>query len=271
MITQQDAAGAWGSSYESAWTIRALNAFLKGTGGYTADFNFKATLNGLPMAEGKASGTSNLTPVIASAGMDKLNPTTPNALQINRGDGSSGSLYYRAALQVFQPVENTQPINKGIQISRAYYNPDCKSTCPPLHSVQLKQGGRVTVRLSLNLPHDAYYLMVNDFLPAGAEILDTSLKTSQQGQGSGLDVTVQYDPEDPFAHGWGWWLFDSPRIFDDHIQWSANFLPAGNYELTYTIIPMQAGQFRVLPAHAWQSYFPEVQGTSAGEIFEIKH
>ena len=102
------------------------------------------------------------------------------------------------------------------------------------------------------------------------EILDTSLKTSQQGQGSGMDVSVSYDPEDPYARGWGWWYFDTPRIFDDHIQWSANFLPAGSYELTYTLIPLQAGQFRVLPAHAWQTYFPEVQGTSAGEIFEIK-
>ena len=269
MITQQDAAGRWGSTYESAWTIRALNAFLSGTGGYMADYKFSARLNGLPLAEGQASGTTNLTPVITSTGMDKLNTTAPNALQITRQDGS-GSLYYRAALQIFQPVENTQPINKGIQVSRAFYSGDCRKNCPALHSVQLTQGGQLKVRISLNLPHDAYYLMVEDFLPAGAEILDTSLKTSQQGQGSGMDVAVQYDPDDPFSHGWGWWLFDSPRIFDDHIQWSANFLPAGSYELTYTIIPMQAGEFRVLPAHAWQAYFPEVQGTSAGEIFEIK-
>jgi hypothetical protein len=40
--------------------------------------------------------------------------------------------------------------------------------------------------------------------------------------------------------------------------------------LTYTLIPLQAGEFHVLPAHAWQSFFPEVQGTSAGAVFEIK-
>jgi hypothetical protein len=33
---------------------------------------------------------------------------------------------------------------------------------------------------------------------------------------------------------------------------------------------MQAGQFRVIPARAWLTFFPEVQGTSKGEIFEIK-
>jgi uncharacterized protein YfaS (alpha-2-macroglobulin family) len=270
LASQQNAAGEWGSGYESAWVIRALNAYMVGTGGYTANFTFSAMLNGLSLAEGQAAGPTVLTPVSATTSLDKLLPDAPNALQISRQSGS-GSLYYRATLQVYQPVEDTQPVNKGMELSRAYYLPDCKKNCQPLHSVQLSQGGRLLVRLSLNLPHDAYYLMLEDYLPAGAEILDTSLKTSQQGQGSGMDVTVNYDPEDPYLHGWGWWYFGSPRIYDDHIQWSADYLPAGTYELTYTLIPMHAGQFRVIPAHAWQTYFPEVQGTSAGEIFEIKH
>ena len=51
---------------------------------------------------------------------------------------------------------------------------------------------------------------------------------------------------------------------------SADYLPAGTYVLTYTLVPLQAGEYRVLPAHAWQSFFPEVQGTSAGAVFEIK-
>ena len=270
LVAHQDAAKTWGSNYETAWVIRALNAYMVGTGGYVADFSFSATLNGLPLAAGQASGPSMLTPITSFAGMGALNPTSPNALQISRGSGN-GSLYYRAALQVYQPVENTKPLNMGMQLSRTYLDPECQKNCQPLNSIQLTQGGRLTVHLSLTLPHDIYYLMLEDYLPAGAEILDTSLKTSQQGLGSGMDVSVSYDAEDPYRRGWGWWYFDSPRIFDDHIQWSSNFLPAGSYELTYTIIPTQAGEFRVLPARAWQTYFPEVQGTSAGEIFEIRH
>jgi len=270
LVAHQDASKNWGSNYETAWVIRSLNAYMVGTGGYTADFSFNATLNGLPLAEGQATGASMLTPVTSSIGLESLNPTSPNALQITRQDGS-GNLYYRAALQVFQPVENTKPLNMGMQLNRTYTNPECKKNCQPVHSIQLTQGGRLTVHLSLTLPNDIYYLMLEDFIPAGTEILDTSLKTSQQGEGSGMDVSVNFDSEYPYGRGWGWWYFDSARIFDDHIQWSANFLPAGSYELTYTIIPTQAGEFRVLPAHAWQTYFPEVQGTSAGEIFEIKH
>jgi uncharacterized protein YfaS (alpha-2-macroglobulin family) len=111
--------------------------------------------------------------------------------------------------------------------------------------------------------------MVKDYIPAGTEILNQNLKTSQQAIDS-IDVQVQFDDEDPFADGWGWWLFNEPQIRDDSILFSADFLPAGTYVLTYTLTPLQAGEFSVLPAHAWQALFPEVQGTSAGMAVEIK-
>ncbi len=112
--------------------------------------------------------------------------------------------------------------------------------------------------------------MVEDHIPAGMEILNRNLKTSQQGADTTTQAQVQFDDKDPFAEGWGWWLFNEPQIRDDSILFSANFLPAGTYVLTYTLIPLQAGEYRVLPAHAWESFFPEVQGTSAGTVFEIK-
>jgi alpha-2-macroglobulin len=121
------------------------------------------------------------------------------------------------------------------------------------------------VRLTLVVPQDAYNLVVEDYIPAGAEILDTSLKSSQQGT-----PQPQYDPAQPFSAGWGWWLFQPPQIYDDHIAWAASYLPAGTYALTYNIVMLQAGQYRVLPAHAMLFYFPEVQGNSAGTVFEIK-
>jgi uncharacterized protein YfaS (alpha-2-macroglobulin family) len=39
--------------------------------------------------------------------------------------------------------------------------------------------------------------------------------------------------------------------------------------LSYTLIPSLPGEFRVLPARAWMTYFPEVQGASSGSVFEI--
>ena len=159
---------------------------------------------------------------------------------------------------------------------RAYFDAGCSRSqggvdargCTPLSTLELAPNSQLTARLTLTLPNDSYYVMLEDHIPAGTEILNQTLKTSQQSLDT-TDVQIVYDTEDPFARGWGWWYFNEPQIRDDSITWTADYLPAGTYELTYTLIPTGAGQFRVLPAHAWQAFFPDVQGTSAGMIFEI--
>lgn len=267
----------WGSSYENAWIILALTEAMKGFGELQADFSFSASLNGAQLAGGDVSGTEIFTPVSASVPLEYLSPTSPNALVIDRESGL-GRLYYRASLLLNRPVETAQPLSKGMDVGRAYYDGNCENAqngataqskgCAPLSTLELTPGSQLTARLTLTLPNDAYYVMLEDHIPAGTEILNQTLKTSQQGI-DGIDVQVVYEAENPFARGWGWWYFDDPQIRDDRITWTAAYLPAGTYELTYTLIPTQAGEFRVLPAHAWQAFFPDVQGTSAGMIFEI--
>ena len=268
LSSNRGARSLWGSSYENAWVILALTEAMKGFGELQADFSFSATLNGAQLVTGDVSGTDIFTPVSASVPLEYLSPTSPNALKISRESGL-GRLYYRASLMLNRPVESVQPLRKGMDISRTYYDENCKADCVPLSTLWLAPNSRLMARLTLTLSNDAYYVMLDDYIPAGTEILNQALKTSQQGE-KGTDVQVIYDPDDPFARGWGWWYFNEPQIRDDRITWTADYLPVGTYELTYTLIPTQAGEFRVLPAHAWQAFFPDVQGTSGGTIFEIR-
>jgi uncharacterized protein YfaS (alpha-2-macroglobulin family) len=114
-----------------------------------------------------------------------------------------------------------------------------------------------------------YNLMIEDYIPAGTEIQNLQLKTTEIGDIESLQVQA-WNPGDIYTRGWGWWYFSSPEIYKDHIAWAVNYLPAGTYELTYTIIAFRAGEYRVLPAHAWQFYFPDVEGTSEGQIITIE-
>jgi hypothetical protein len=272
LSSNRKAQGLWGSTYEDAWVILALTEAMKGFGELQADFGFSASLNDAPVATGDVSGTEIFTPVSATVPLEYLSPGSPNALVIGRESGL-GRLYYRASLFLSRPVESVRPLNKGMDIRRAYFDADCGADpltgCSPLSTLELAPDTQLTARLTLTLPNDSYYVMLEDHIPAGTEILSQTLKTSQQGQ-NGLDVQVVYDADDPFARGWGWWYFNEPQIHDETITWTADYLPAGTYELTYTLIPTQAGQFQVLPAHAWQAFFPDVQGTSAGMMFEIR-
>jgi uncharacterized protein YfaS (alpha-2-macroglobulin family) len=266
MMSNRTAGGFWSSSYESAWILLSMTEVMKGTGELGSNYGFSASLNDTQIASGQAGGETQLNPVVTSLPISDLYPHDPNALVIQR-DAGTGRLYYTAALNVYRPVEDIAPLDRGISVSRAYFplGADLK-TATPVTSARV--GDLLTARLTIVLPTDVYHFVVEDYIPAGAEILNTNLKTSQLGISG--EPGPLYDPRDPYSSGWGWWLFNPAQIYDDHISWTASYLPAGTYELTYTLTILQPGEYKLLPARAWMFYFPEVQGNSAGGMLEIK-
>jgi len=273
LMTHRDAENLWSSSFQSAWALMAITKAMQGTGDYQANFDFQAALNETVIAEGTASGAAPLTSVTATTTIDSLYPDSPNTLLIERGAGS-GTLYYRADLQTYQSAASADAVNRGIRLQRAYYltGEGCPNgeECEPITSFVLDPNNSsqmLTVALTVNLAHDMYNLMIEDFIPAGTEILNQNLLTSQTIPEEDL---LNYDDRAPFKNGWGWWYFNDPEIYDDHVLWTANYIPAGTYILTYQLIPYQRGVYQVLPTHAWQYFYPEVQGTSSGNLFTIE-
>ena len=260
LISAQTPAGDWWSTYETGWSILALTEVLRNHEDLTSAYEFSSAVNGTELISGKAEGPSQLETAQASLPVGNLYPKDPNALTINHSEGS-GALYYRAHLQVYRPAEEVQPYGHGLNLSRVYAG----LTAPGVlnFTQEGEVGELIQVQLTLVLENDAYYLMVEDHIPAGAEILDTRLKTSRQ------DVE-EYQAAAPFKNGWGWWYFNAPLVFNDRVSWSANYLPAGTYQLTYTISLTHPGEYQVLPARAWQVYFPEIQAISAGDKFVVE-
>jgi uncharacterized protein YfaS (alpha-2-macroglobulin family) len=260
LVSTQTQEGDWWSAYETGWSVLALNEILRKSGELVSEYEFSSTVNGRELISGQAEGSSQLEAAFASIPVEELYSEEPNALVINRTEGS-GILYYRSHLQVFRPAEDVQPYGHGLSISRVY------ADLSDPESVNFTQKGEIgqliQVQLTLVLEHDSYYMMVEDQIPSGAEILDTRLNTSRQD-------LEEYQAAAPFKNGWGWWYFNRPLVLDDRVTWAANFLPAGTYQLTYTISLAHPGEYQVLPARAWQVYFPEVQAISAGEKFVVE-
>jgi uncharacterized protein YfaS (alpha-2-macroglobulin family) len=251
--------GDWGSVYETSWAVLALNEILRLSGDLSASFDFSSELNGTVVISGRAGGGTILEGVSTSVPVSTLYAEDPNALVINREEGE-GTLYYKAHLHIVRPAEDVPPFGKGMSISRVYGI--FKEDADPMFVQEGNVGDLIQVQLTLVLEHDARYLMVEDWIPAGSEILDTRLKTSQQDE-------AEFQVATPYRNGWGWWYFNSPRVFDERIVWSASYLPAGTYQLIYTISLTHPGEYQVLPAHGWQVYFPETQAISAGEMFVV--
>ena len=280
LAANRDQLGTWYSAHQTAWAIMGLTAALQGTGELQAAFQYSALLNDSPIAKGDSNGPDALKPVTAVVPLSDLFADGPNALRIIHAAGT-GRLYYRADLVVSRPVESALTVSRGLTIERAYFmsGVDCrKAACQPISGVELPAQGQppyVTARLTVTLAHDAYNLVVEDYIPAGALFYNPRLKTAQQSQSGQPDGLPTFDAADPFGAaspfggGYGWWFFNQPQNFDDHIRWTADYLPAGTYQFTYKLIPTFSGEFRVLPARAWLYYFPDVQGASAGSLFTI--
>ena len=270
-------AGHWETTQETAWALIGLTDWMDATGELNADYSWKVELNVNALGDGVANrDTVKQSTTLRKAVADLLRDQG-NALLITRSTSASqsgeGRLYYSAYLKTYIPVEDVRSLARGVVVARQYLQiddpcfTDPKQACTPVTSA--KVGDTLQVKLSIVAPSDLYYLVVEDPLPAGAEAMDTSLKTtSQVGQAPKLS---RIRPEDPFGgYGdWGWWWFSRTELRDEKVVLFATRLPKGTYEYTYMIRPGLAGTFKVLPSTASEMYFPEVFGRSDGTLFQI--
>lgn len=258
LMANRRLSGGWESSYETAWVILALTNVLKVGGDLQANYGFSASLNDILVLDGQMSRDTFATPISANIPISNLKPDEPNALRFLR-DGEGGNLYYRAYLELYRPVEGVAPLQNGVLVSRQYYDSRCQlQSCSPITQAQLNDHRPVVVRLTLTVPETISHLVVEDYIPAGGEIMKRQFGIASGGGGSSLQG--QSEP-----------YFTPPVVASaDRIRWIAQNIPPGIYELTYEFMPLYAGEFRVLPARAYAYYLPEVEGSSGSSLFTIK-
>ena len=121
------------------------------------------------------------------------------------------------------------------------------------------------VRLTVVIPNERHYVVIDDPLPAGLEVIDTSLLTSPQAL-----QPQEYDWNKLDSAGYGWWVFNHVELRDSKVVLSADDLPAGTYVYTYYARAVTPGSFRTIPPTAQEFYFPEVYGRGDGMLFEVK-
>jgi uncharacterized protein YfaS (alpha-2-macroglobulin family) len=257
----------WETTQETAWALIALTDWMIATGELTGDYAWSVGLNAAEIGAGRVTpDTIREVAEIQIAVRDLLLDQT-NRLEIARGEGP-GRLYYTAHLRAYLPVEQVQALNRGVVVGRSYERAECEENCQPISRAQV--GDVVRVRLTIVAPHDRQYVVVEDPFPAGAEPIDASLlTTSVVGERPELTRTDQDLPW--WYRGWGWWWFSNTDLRDEKLVLFATSLPAGTYEYTYLVQIGLAGEYRVLPATAYEMYFPEVMGRSDGMVFTVEH
>jgi hypothetical protein len=270
LMTIRENGGHWETTQESAWAIIGLTDFMAATGELEGNYGWKVSLNGQALGDGTVSSdnideTTKLRVEVADLLTDAVNRLAVERDPIgSEVKGSPGRLYYAAYLTYFKPVQEVKALDRGIIVSRQYTLAD-DETGQAITGA--KVGDVIRVKLTLIAPNDLHYVVVEDPFPAGAEGVDTSLATtSAVGEAPELDRT---DTRDPWGDGYGWWYFSHAELRDEKAVLFATYLPKGTYEYTYTVRASLPGQFRVIPTHAEEMYFPEVFGRGDGGLFKI--
>jgi hypothetical protein len=257
----------WETTQETAWALIALTDWMVVSGELEGRYDWEVRVNGEELGSGRVTPETVREVEEMWVSMADLLVGEVNRLEIGRGEGP-GRLYYTAHLNAYLPVEEVQALNRGIVVGRVYEPVDCTEDCTSITQAQV--GERVRVRLTLVVPNDLHYVVVEDPFPAGAEPVDTSLQTTST-VGEQPDMR-RVDEELPWwwYYGWGWWWFSNTDLRDEKLVLFATYLPAGTYEYTYVLQMGLAGEYRVLPVHAYEMYFPEVMGRSDGALFTIE-
>ena len=262
--------GIWETTQETAWSLIALTDWMVETGELDADYDFALYLNDVEQAQGSASRETIRDSITARIPVADLLADMTNALTVARTEGA-GRLYYTAHLEVYQPVDEVEPAERGIIVQRRYALADCADeqisksenlqACADVREVAL--GDVIRVDLTLIVPHDRYYVVVEDPLPAGGEAIDTGLATTSL---LAMDPTLSRNN----SRFWWWWhWYSRSELRDEKVVLFADYLRAGTYEYSYTFRATLLGDYHVMPTIAREFYFPEVFGRSDGRLLTI--
>jgi uncharacterized protein YfaS (alpha-2-macroglobulin family) len=261
MVARQG--GYWETTQETAWALIALTDWMKATGELQGNYDYAVFLNDQDRASGKVSQDNLRESVKLSVAVAELLKDS-NRLTIARGEGQ-GRLYYTAHLRVFLPVQDVQPVSRGVTVMRRYTLASCTdgSKCPEVKEVKL--GDVIRVDLTLIAPNDLYYVVVEDPLPAGGEAIDRGLATT-----SLLDKGPELTRQGAHSYYWWWWhWYSRSELRDEKVVLFADRLSKGTYEYSYTFRATLPGDFQVIPTVAREFYFPEVFGRSDGRLLSI--
>lgn len=245
-------AGTWPTSQGTALAIRALTDYAVRIQPQGAGGSFSLVVNGKTIGSGAITG--------ANAGAARRFTIPLSALGRNvrvtlRQQGGGAQLAYTITLRTYRAGATAPATERGISISRRY---------EPIDGGRIDRAGtQVRVVLTLTAAQDLYYLNVEDPLPAGAEPVDPSLKTTSVLSGITAQTTIPRGTTDL-----GWYV-SHVESRDDRTALFADYLPAGTYQYSYQIHLTSGGRFGLLPAQTRLQYFPDVYGHSAGGVYTI--
>ncbi len=188
-----------------------------------------------------------------------------------------GRLYYRIGMKYAPKDLKLQPADYGFTVLRKYEAVENKDDVKQRADGRwtIKAGARVRVRLTMVAPARRYHVALVDQVPAGLEILNPELKTTEAippdtGGGNTSVLTVG---SRSLGRNYYWWRmnwFEHQNFRDERAEAFTSLLWEGVYSYTYVTRATTPGQFVVPPAKAEEMYAPETFGRTGTDFVTVE-
>ncbi len=176
-----------------------------------------------------------------------------------------GRLYYAARL-AYSPAElKPEPIDAGLVVRREYSVERDAKWHLLSDPMRVRRGELLRVDLYLSLPAARNFVVVDDPIPGGLEPVNTDLATSSTVDAAKAnyrrsDASWWFTQNNWYGFGYSRWSFYHSELRHHAARFYSDYLPAGNYHLSYVAQAIASGEFQALPTHAEEMYDPDVFG-----------
>ncbi|MCX6715981.1 MAG: hypothetical protein NT077_03110, partial [Candidatus Taylorbacteria bacterium] len=260
LVKSKSKNGAWGSTKDTLAVVSALTGYLKWQPETRAEFTLESKLNGAEVDRFEFSPDNILTQLSKTISMDKLHLGTLNTVSFAKSGvkgADTGKIYYDMSFKYYLPANMLGPRDEGFAIQRNFYALSDKDGSRPLGKA--KVGDVLREHVEVTVPVTRNQVELEDFIPAGMEIVDTSLATEDKSLDK-TDVTVK-----------------NPELWPNHKEWRDDRaflyfdqLSPGTYQFDYMVRALIPGTYSQLPANISEMYTPENFGRSEANLFIIE-
>lgn len=245
----------WRTTQETAYAILGLASYIQISGELAPDYRYEIYLNDDLLSSGVVSASNALEPIPMISVPSDLLADGDNQVRILKQ--GRGLLYYALTLRashLSDADKEVPPAGNGISVSRRYQRLDDRNQTSENFAV----GDLIKVHLTVEATSDAWYVIIEDPLPAGAEALNERLNTTSYNAEPGGG-----------AFGWRSYGYNRKEVHDDRVALFVTRLRAGRHEYDYLMRATTPGQFSVLPTQVYLMYDPDIWARSASQRCQI--
>jgi len=278
-ITQtRGARDYWANTQENVFCMNALVDFSKVYESEQPHMSITASFSSPDYGEqliGNAEFTELRDPSV-SLNNPELPVESSLSGEVELNKQGTGRVYYSVQMQYAKTEDNAERINAGIEIRREYSvrrNDEWKILTSPL---QLEKGELVKVDLFVSAPTVRNFVVIDDPIPGGLEPVNRDLATSSSIDAG--DSSLRVSPDSWWHKRPAWvrygqygYSFYHKELRHDSARFYSDYLPRGDYHLSYTAQAIAGGEFSVLPVKAEEMYDPDIYGLGVPASLQIEH